>query len=209
MIVRPSVVIGDSRDGRYTGKPYGLYQLWSAFEKFLCDRYRPVLHFIAPTVKLQIIHQDAFKHSFMAAYDQLSDNSIIHLTSKHDSLPTVREVNELWNRMCTRSREIHYYDRLSDIPKNGLDRRTKMWLEFTAVNSEIAKHPWQFDNTMLNRLRANGLVFKDATIDTVRICQQRFFNQSPRLQAFLAKSEEQLEASLQSSEPGVTRVMKK
>src|SRR5438105_2153191 len=33
VIIRPSVVIGDSRDGRYGGKPYGLYQLWKAAEK--------------------------------------------------------------------------------------------------------------------------------------------------------------------------------
>ena len=200
LIVRPSVVIGDSRDGHYAGKPYGLYQLWGAFEKFLCDRYRSILHFIAPRVKLQVIHQDAFQDSFMAAYRYLPDNSIIHLTSKYETLPTALEIALLWAQTCTPSSEVRCYDRFSDVTLDEIDRRMKVWLEFTAVNNDIAAYPWQFQTTALDTLRANGLKFQDATIDTIRICQDRFIAQSERIQTFLAKSEQQQAESLQVRE---------
>ena len=35
VIIRPSVVVGDSRDGRYSGKRYGVYQLWHAAERLM------------------------------------------------------------------------------------------------------------------------------------------------------------------------------
>ena len=30
VIVRPSILMGDSSDGHYAGKPYGVYQFWKA-----------------------------------------------------------------------------------------------------------------------------------------------------------------------------------
>ena len=207
LIVRPSVVIGDSKDGRYPGKAYGLYQLWSAFEKFLCDRYRPVLHFIAPEVKLQIVHQDAFQAGFVAAHRELPGNSIIHLTSKHETLPTVREVTELWYKAVTRFTTVHYYDRLSEVPVDELDRRMKMWLEFTGVNNDIAAYPWQFKTDALDKLRANGLEFNDATLDTVRICQNRFIAHSDRIQTFVEKCELELAESEQAHKPEIIPVI--
>jgi len=188
LIVRPSVVIGDSRNGRYSGKPYGLYQLWSAFEKFLSDRYRPVMHSIAPIMKLAVIHQDAFTASFLAACRNLPNDSIVHLVSRYKSLPTVRDITKLWMERCSRPRELHFYNRLSEVPLHELDRRMRVWLEFTSVNMDIAAHQWRFQTTALDSLRARGLEFGDATLDTVRICQDRFIAQSPRIQAFMAKT---------------------
>jgi nucleoside-diphosphate-sugar epimerase len=190
LIIRPSVVVGDSRSGRYSGRPYGLYQLWSAFEKFLSDRYRPVMHLIAPAVKLPIIHQDAFTTAFLAAYHYLPDDSIIHLVSRHETLPTVRDITSCWLEGWSRPCEVHYYDRLSEVPLQELDRRMRMWLEFTSVNMDIAGHHWRFQTTALDNLRATGLELRDATLDTVRICQERFIAQSPRINAFLAKTAE-------------------
>jgi nucleoside-diphosphate-sugar epimerase len=188
LIVRPSIVIGNSFDGRYSGKAYGLYQLWMAWERLLCDRYRTVLHFIAPKAKLQLIHQDAFQSSFMAVWRKIANDSIVHLVSRPETLPTVRGLTQLWNEMCTRPREVHYYDRADEIPTQGLDRRIRTFLEFTSVNSEIASHPWQFETTALDQLRTEGLEFHDATIETVRICQMRFMAQSKRIQTFLTKN---------------------
>ena len=140
-------MIGDSRDGHYSGKPYGLYQFWSAFERFLCDQSRTVLHFIAPTTKLHVIHQDAFKAGFISACRQLPNNSIVHLTSRDENLPTVREMIQLWCEMLTYVRQVHYYRHIKEVPSGGLDRRTKMWLEFTAVNNDIAAHPLEISNS--------------------------------------------------------------
>ncbi len=199
LIIRPSIVIGDSRKGHYNGKAYGLYQFWAAFEKFICGHSRSVLHFIAPMVKLHMIHQDAFKAGFVAACNDLPNGSIVHLTSRHETLPTVAEVVKQWGSIWNVN-EVHYYCHPSEVPPTGIDRRMKMWLDFTAVNNDIAAHPWQFQTAALDQLRSTGLKFRDVTIDTVRVCQDHFVAQSQRAQTFLKKNKEQLFGKSQNSE---------
>ena len=185
LIVRPSIVIGDSRDGRYTGKPYGIYQFWFSGERFLSDRYRDVMHVVAPLRALPVLHQDSFKKSFMAARRHLAENKIVHLCSRPDRLPTVRALFNLWFETVMCPQQLHHYDRIEDVPLEGLDRRLRTWLEFTAVNSEISGHAWSFESTNLDSLRNAGLSFADATLDTVRLCQDRFVAESSRLTAYL------------------------
>lgn len=59
MILRPSIVVGHSRDGRYAGRAYGAYQLWTGLCRFLCDEHREVIHAVAPDLPLNFVHQDA------------------------------------------------------------------------------------------------------------------------------------------------------
>jgi nucleoside-diphosphate-sugar epimerase len=207
LIVRPSIVIGDSRTGQYPGKPYGLYQLWTAFEKFICDRYKPKLYFVSPQSKLQLLHQDAFANAFLAAREQLPNDSIINLVSKHESLPTTREVVTIWSELF-RPQEVNHYDCLADVPLAELDRRSRMWLEFAAVNNNIATHPWKFETTNLDKLRANGLQFNDATINTVRVCQDAFIGKSTRIAAYLRGHEQWLADNAFKSEnvPVVSKI---
>jgi nucleoside-diphosphate-sugar epimerase len=188
IIARPSIVIGDSRDGRYGGKAYGLYQLWTACERFLCDRYRPVLHLIAPDLKLQLIHQDAFTNSFMAAHKFLPPKSIVHLTSNERSLPTVREVTEFWVKTCNKPEQVKYYQSLEEVDMKQLDKRMRMWLEFTSVNTDISNHSWHFETKNLDNLRAEGVQFVDVTLNSIAKCQKRFISESSRIQAFLANN---------------------
>jgi nucleoside-diphosphate-sugar epimerase len=47
LIVRPSVVIGDSRTGCYSGKQTGLFQYWRGWERLVFDHYRPEIHMVA------------------------------------------------------------------------------------------------------------------------------------------------------------------
>ncbi len=202
LIVRPSIVIGDSRKGHYNGKPYGLYQFWAAFEKFICGHSRNVLHFMAPAVKLHLIHQDAFKAGFIAACKELPDNSIVHLTSCHETLPTVAEVVQQWSAVWD-VKEVHLYKDASEIPVSGIDRRNKMWLDFTAVNNDIAAHPWQFQTAGLDKLRSAGLKFRDVTLDTVRVCQDHFVAHSQRAQAFLKNNKEGLSAAAKSASSNI------
>ncbi len=202
LIVRPSIVIGDSRDGRYSGKAYGLYQFWSAFERFLSDRYRDALHVIAPHEQLQLVHQDSFKNGFIAACAHMPDNTIIHLTSRGATLPTSREISQLWFETIARPQEVFYYADREAVEVSSLDRRMKTFLEFTAVNSELSAHRWRFDDSALKGLCERGLRFAHTTIETVRICQDRFVGQSQRLQAYLEKNKEQFP----SKKPDVTEV---
>ncbi len=189
LIVRPSVVIGDSRDGRYAGKPYGLYQFWTAFEKLLTDRYRDALHVISPRVAQQLIHQNAFKNAFVAACRHLPVNSIVNLVSRPDGLPTARGIAQQFCDKIARPQQLFFYNRLADVRADITDRRMRMLLEFTAVNSEISAHAWRFESTALRTLRSLGLQFADTTLDTVLTCQNRFVEKSPRIQAYLSKNE--------------------
>ncbi len=181
LILRPSVVIGGSRDGRYDGKAYGLYQLWAGAERLLAGRPVPALHIVANGTRLEVVPQDAFQNAFFAARRDLPAGSIVNIVSRPETLPTVREVFELWLREVTRPAAVRFYARRADVPLAGLEPAVRTFLEFGAVNLEIAGRSWRFETAGLDRLRAGGLDFADATIETIARCQRRFVARSPRL----------------------------
>jgi nucleoside-diphosphate-sugar epimerase len=192
VIVRPAIIIGDSRNGRYIGKPYGLYQLWSAAEKFVAQRYMPVIYAIAPRVPLQVVHQDAFQSAFLALHREQPSNSIAHIAGREDGLPTVRDLWDLWLHNWARPQEIYYYDKLDDVPLDDLDQDERLLVEFAAANIEISTHAWKFETRALDALRRQGLDFHDATVDSVATCQRRFMADSDRIQEFLAQHPDKL-----------------
>jgi thioester reductase-like protein len=187
LIVRPSVVGGDSKNGHYGGKRYGVYQLWHAAERFLCAEYLERIYAYVPRSRLYLIHQDAFQAGFLAAYRSLVPPAVFHLVSRESELPWVRDLWDLWLETCARPKEVHYYDRLDAVPMEQLSRQQQLLLEFASVNVDIGAHPWHFETTTLDGLRANGLQFADTTVKTLRICQDRFIAESPRVQAFMEK----------------------
>lgn len=191
-IVRPAIIIGDSQDGRYVGKPYGLYQLWTAAEKFASQRYMPVVYAIAPRVPLQVVHQDAFQSAFLALYREGPSNSIVHVAGREETLPTVRDLWDLWLHNWARPQEIYYYDNLEDVPLDDLDQDERLLVEFAAANIEISTHRWRFETRSLDGLRHNGLAFDDATVKSVELCQRRFMADSERIQEFLAQHSDKL-----------------
>jgi len=185
LIVRPSIVIGDSRNGHYAGKPYGPYQLWKAAEKYLPNGLPPVLHVVAADKPVNFLHQDAFTAGFWAAHRSLPDGSIVHLASREDGLPTTRDLWRLWLSTYGGAREIHLYERLDDVPADEVDPQLRLWLDFTSVNSEIASVRWQFQLDTLERLRRDGAVITDATFATIRTVQNRFVEDSEGLRRFV------------------------
>jgi nucleoside-diphosphate-sugar epimerase len=187
VIVRPSIVIGDSRDGRYGGKPYGLYQLWTAGERYLTGAFPPVLHVVAASAPVNFLHQDTFVTGFWTAYRELPDGTVLHLASRDERLPSMRQLWELWMATHGGPREVHLYERLEDVPLDGVDPQLRLWLDFTAVNNEIASVRWDFERTGMERLRARGVALPDVTLETVAIAQARFVRDSPRLQDFVAR----------------------
>ncbi len=190
LIVRPAIVIGDSRDGRYVGKPYGLYQVWSSAESFASYRYMPVIHAIAPRVPLQVVHQDAFQAAFISVFRHEPNGSVVHIAGREETLPTVRDLWDLWVSEVVRPEEVHYYDRLEAVPLPDLDGDQRLFVQFAAANIAISTHPWRFQTRRIDALRLEGLEFRDATVGSVRICQQRFVADSPRIQQFLAEHSE-------------------
>jgi nucleoside-diphosphate-sugar epimerase len=183
VIVRPSIVIGDSRTGAYSGKPSGLYQLLRATEGLLCSEYFPIWHMVAPPSRLNFVHQDAFQAGFLGIYRGAAPDTIVHLTGDHEQSPTMRDLACLWAEQCW-PREIRLYARIEDVPLRTLPTRQRRFLELAAVNFDIASRSWHFETTTLDRLRANGVPFVDATLASVARCQQRFVEESARMQTY-------------------------
>lgn len=181
LIVRPSVVIGDSRTGRYSGKRYGLYQLWSGLERLLYDRYHPELHAVAPQQPFNFIHQDSFQNAMAHLLERPTAAGVVNLVSDGPAIPTVRDVWELWLGALGRPERVHYYDHIRDVRLAEIHPRQKAFMMFASVNIEIAGHLWAFETTALDRMRAEGLAFTDATLPTIACCQDAFIDASPRL----------------------------
>jgi uncharacterized protein YbjT (DUF2867 family) len=181
IIVRPSIVIGDSRTGRYTGKISGLYQMWRAIEGLLCSEYSPIWHTVASPSRPNFLHQDAFQAGFLGLYRGGGANAIAHLASAYETGPTMRELTWLWADHYW-PQEIRVYARLEDVPIRTIPARQRRFLELAAVNFEIATRTWRFETAHLHRLRAEGLPFVDATLESVARCQAWYVEGSARIQ---------------------------
>jgi nucleoside-diphosphate-sugar epimerase len=178
IILRPSIVIGDSRDGWYSGQPIGVYQLWSSFAKILMDRYRRRLHFVAQRRPLHFLHQDAFTASVLAARKGSEAGTIAHLVSAPDRLPTGEDFCRLWCEHVARPHEVNIYRELADVPVKEIDFSYRKWLEFTSINTQISSHDWIFERRYLDKLIGNGLAFPDVSVDTFGKCLNRFVSTS-------------------------------
>jgi nucleoside-diphosphate-sugar epimerase len=187
LILRPSIIIGDSRDGHYSGKQYGLYQLWAGMERLLCREWHPKMHVLAPRQAVQLVHQDAFQAAFLAAYRHLPPGTIMNVVSDPETLPDLRALWDLWLDACLRPAATYYYERMADIPLREINGKQRALLALASVNLQIASHPWRFETTTMESLRASGMNFRDATRDTVALCQDVFIAESKLIQTFFAE----------------------
>lgn len=190
-IIRPSIVIG-TRDGRYTGKRYGVYQLWNAFERLMCRKWIPSLHAVAPDQKLHLVHQDSFQRAFLASRNALPPDSFLHVTTPPERAPSIRELWDLWFRACARPERVVYYDTVDDLPMREIDTRQRAFLSLAWTNLQISSRHWRFATDGLARLREGGLDFEDVTLASLESCQRRFVSESRPIQVFLEKHRDQM-----------------
>jgi nucleoside-diphosphate-sugar epimerase len=174
LILRPSIVVGHSRTGRYKGRPYGIYQFLNAMDRLLVGHSLDAFHVVAPARELPMVHQDAFQDGFIGALRYLADNSVMHLVSDQPQLPTMRDMVDILLTDTAYFREVsdlHIYDSLTDVPMKQLTKRMRTWVEFSAVNTEIATNMWDFQMPTLAALRERGLVkTQDADRESLRAC---------------------------------------
>jgi nucleoside-diphosphate-sugar epimerase len=190
-VIRPSIVIGTS-DGRYTGKRYGVYQLWNAFERLMCRKWTPVLHAVAPDHKLHLVHQDSFQRAYLASRRELPAGGFLHVTTPPERAPSIRELWDLWFRACARPERIVYYESVDDLPMRQIDTRQRAFLSLAWTNLQISSRHWAFATDTLERLRVGGLEFEDVTLSSLEACQRLFVAESASIQAFLEKHREQM-----------------
>ncbi len=183
LILRPSVVIGHSGDGRYRGPQYGFYQLLSGVERFLLTEWHPEVHYVAPAGgTAPFLHQDALQTGFLAAREHLPDGSIVHLTSRTG--PSFRDVVETMIHRYVRPDIANLYDHLTDIPMKEIPANQQAFLRLAAINIEISSRPWQFDTTTLDGLVDSGAGFVDASLESVIRCQDAYLDGSPHMRRY-------------------------
>lgn len=187
LILRPSIVIGNSTDGRYSGKRYGLYQLWSGIERLLCREWHDTMHVFAPSQPANLVHQDAFQNAFVAAWRSLPPDTIVNVVSRDTETPSVRQLWDLWLSTCNRPRRTIYYESMADIPVREIPPPQRALLALASVNLQIIGHRWRFETTQLDRLEQAGMVFPQARLSSVETCQNRLIESSAAIQKFLAK----------------------
>lgn len=183
LITRPSIVMGDSRSGHYTGRPYGIYQLWRGWEKLLLREPRQVAHGMGSSARLQIVHQDAVAQGTLAALRDFQPGRILHLVGNPETLPRVRDCWRLWFESVVRPETAHFHATLADANSHDLSPKVRTYLEITATNLLIAEQPWDFQTQGLEEL---GLPRPQADLHTLARCQEAFIARSPRLQAYRA-----------------------
>ncbi len=174
LILRPSIVIGDSRDGRYEGKLSGFYQFLWAIQRYLVG-LRSVIRVTAPEIPLQVVHQDAFQAAFLSAYRFMPDNSIVHVVSSENGLPTVRQMWDAIIGTYLPDREYEYYDRYCDIPLDKCEGAMRQFLQAVRTNAEISAHRWTFESKSMPFLREMGLGLSRTSVGSVRRCLDCFF----------------------------------
>jgi len=189
LILRPSIVIGDSRDGHYFGPAYGVYQYWESFAKVMMSRYRETIHVVASDHKLPLVHQDAFIETMLAARERLTSDAFVNVVSPDEKLSTVKA---LWQQYCdlvVRPHKLCCYDAISEAPYGELDARHRAFLNITAINSQISSWNWRFETTNRDRLIEGGMVFAPVTLESMRKCQTRFVASSPATREYMEKFE--------------------
>jgi len=122
---------------------------------------------------------------FLAARRGLPPNSIVHLVSRDEITPTTRDYWHAWMEKCGRPREVRYCDSLDLLDRAELDDGERLMIDFAEANIEISTRRWRFETKALDTLRAGGLLFRDVTVPTLRVCLDRFLEQSPRARAFM------------------------
>ncbi len=172
VIIRPSIVIGDSQSGIYYGKPYGIYQLMHFAKKVGRRIGEDRLHVIAPSIKLQVIHQDHFQDAMEKVFCHAEPGTIVHLASEYSSLITSRELIDYWIQQYLKPTAIHYYDSLADFPMEDstIDRKQKLFVEMTGVNNEIAGYDLEFDLTRLKKMYESPESFPKVTYQSLQKC---------------------------------------
>ncbi|WP_407330336.1 NAD-dependent epimerase/dehydratase family protein [Enterovibrio sp. 27052020O] len=175
LIVRPSVVIGDSRTGAYAGKRYGIYQLWDGAKRLL-PKNIDLMRLACPDARMNFVHQDAFISVMRYALSQPFEGKIINAVSDSSKAPTTKD---LWSLLFD---EIGHPNTLEWAPDNdsldyrGLSPRVRAFNAFCRTNLEIASRNWTFDRSAINAMKADGVPFADALLPSIQVCQKQFMS---------------------------------
>lgn len=187
LIIRPSVIIGHSATGRYSGGVFGLYQLWAAALRFLTGEYHRVLHMVAPRIPAPVLHSDAYLDGLVGACRRLEDGAVVHLISDPRRAPTMASLARAFLEEHFGPREIVLHERYEKHTVADFSPAERLAAEYVSVNLEILQHRLDLEHERIDLLKSQGMRFVDATLDTVRACERAFVGGSERLARYRAR----------------------
>jgi nucleoside-diphosphate-sugar epimerase len=183
IIVRPSIVIGDSRDGHYTGKRYGLYQLLAGAERFLCRTWQPEVHAVAPVGALPFVHQDALQKVFRTLWRDLPAGRAVNVVSGRVGAPESRDLWKVWVDEVLKPERVYFYETVEELFESNVPVSYRSLAALGSVNYRIIGHGWDWQTDSLEELQLGGQM--RVTHDSVDRCQRAFIANSERVQAFV------------------------
>jgi len=195
IIVRPSVLIGDSRTGLYTGKPYGLYQFLKSFTYFLTDRYYSEVHVVAPEHPFHLLHQDAFASLFVSLLKNLEVDRIVNMVSPEANLPTTRDLYRYFFNNVTHPKTVFLYEDIEDVPLEQIPRRQRMFLHVTRVNAQIIGHRWTFNRNTVATLENGSADAAATTVASTESCMNVYVRESAKCQNYMSRYRPQFSPS--------------
>lgn len=186
VILRPSVLIGNSDDGRYCGKAYGLVQFWEGWSRLMCLRYRKELHLVVPEAPVPLLHQDDFQRAVLMSRTHLENGAIVNVVSPPDELVPTRDLYKMLLE-TVRPEKAYFYTSYGDVPRAEVDSAGRAFLDFCAVNIEISERDWRFQRQWMEHLEAHGLKRPRPTLESVKTCFEHFLGNSRRMQRYIER----------------------
>lgn len=132
---------------------------------------------------LNLLHQDAFQAAMHSLLRWVPDGEYVNLVVDEHQAPTMKT---LWRLFCevTRPQRVVFYPGLDQVDLKALNVRQRAYLSFAQTNLEIGAYPWRFERHWLLRLREKGLDFVETSVQTLRVCQDRFVASSAALERY-------------------------
>ncbi|WP_081796196.1 NAD-dependent epimerase/dehydratase family protein [Enterovibrio calviensis] len=173
LIVRPSVVIGDSRTGHYAGKRYGIYQLWDGAKRLLPEKIG-VMRLACPDGQMNFLHQDALIEVMRFVLRHPIENNIINLVSDSSLAPTMEDLWSLLFQEIGQPEHLEWAASNDTLDYRGLSPRVRAFNAFCRTNLEIASRKWTFDRSTINAMKAQGMPFAEALLPSIGVCQAHY-----------------------------------
>lgn len=187
LILRPPILLGNSVDGRYCGKPYGIVQLWEGWSRLILSAYREEMYFVVPPgVMPPLLHQDHFQNGVLAAREHATPGSVIHMVPSAENSVATRDLYLAAVKRARPQRVFLYQDQ-ELVPRDTLYRAARTFLDFCAVNIEISGKDWRFERENMARLESQGMETSTVSAETVDRCFNHFAANSRAMQRYFKK----------------------
>ena len=120
----------------------------------------------------------------MPCFNHAAQDSIINVVSQNESLPTCRDIWNLFAAQCLMPDTVTFYDSIEQVQLPRIDRRNRAFLKSIATNVAISSLRWRFDTPHLHRFAGLGYESPRRRWRSLLTCQGAFVAKSHVLEKF-------------------------